>query len=493
MSEISLVAATDIHQTEKFPKLLVLVAKYRDLGVDSAAQLHHVASQIAPHLRLNSDAVSGSVVLSTCNRFEIYCEAAPNADVETAYSDTLTAVSYCSGLPLVRLIPLFECLWGSSVAEHLFSVGTGLQSIVAGEREIAGQVRRALCNAQQAGTVSGLLVRLFETASKTAKEVGARTTLSRSSRSIAAVALDLAAKGPLLPPLTGASVVLFGTGAYASCVLNILRSRGCSDISVFSRSGRAEAFVAARGATALTAGDLASAVATSDLLIGCSGIGTRFDSSELECGERPVSHPLTVVDLVPSHDFELSVAELPCVELINLESVRRDAPKADAEVLSSARHLVQQAAQHFEERERSRVADLAIVALRQHVHKILDTEMQRVMQQYSSAATAEEVNAALRRIARQFLHVPTVRAAQLAVVGRQDEYRKALEVLFGISVTHSNPEKDDGDNRPELAPLVPGECGLEGGPCPKADRSPFNVCPRLCMIGTRERANEPPY
>ncbi|MHA7276187.1 glutamyl-tRNA reductase [Arthrobacter sp. Hz1] len=473
---------------QNYPRLFVLIARYRDLDIDSAAQLHLVSAQITAQLSTNSDAVSGSVILSTCNRFEIYCEVGDAGNVESAYLDALAAVSHCSGLSTVRLAALFVPRWGPSVVEHLFEVAAGLQSIVAGEHEIAGQVRRALFTAQRAGATSGLLIRLFEAASRIAKEVGARTTLSDSSRSIAAVALDLVTAGPYFPMLADASVIVFGTGAYASKVLTILQNRGCSDVSVFSRSGRAETFVANRGAdaTVVTSNDLAVAVARSDLLIGCSGIGTRFIQSELACDARPTHRPLTIIDLVPSRDFELLVAEQPGVTFISLESVRRAAPTADAEALVQARGLVQQAVQRFEEQERSRVADVAIIALRQHVQGILDQEMERVTRQHSSVATAEQTNAALRRMVRQFLHVPTLRARELAAAGREDEFRMALDVLFAIRGTGVNGEGHLGSGRTTTEPYalkerkpVKGTCGRVAG-----------ACPRFCVLDLNEAVGQ---
>ena len=178
-----------------------------------------------------------------------------------------------------------------------------------GEREVAGQVRRALSHAQAAGTTSGRLGRLSQAASRTAKDVGARPALSRASRSIASVALDLAAAGgprdgTKQAGIAGASAVLFGTGAYAGCVAELLRNRKCSDISVFSHSGRAETFVAARGGTALSAGQLPAAVAGADLVIGCSGSGARLDAAALTRWREGAARPLTIIDLAPSHDFD---------------------------------------------------------------------------------------------------------------------------------------------------------------------------------------------
>lgn len=414
--------------------LLVFVAKYRDLDLGSAAALHAASAGLAPHVVSGRLTVAASVVLSTCNRFEIYCEVSSVAGVAAARAHVLDSVQHCSGLPMVLLPALFEELVGAAAVEHLFAVAAGLDSIVVGEREVAGQVRRALSDAQAAGTSSGRLARLFQAASRTAKDVGAQTALSSAGRSIAAVALDLAAAGTGRAGTAGMSAVLFGTGAYAGCVAELLRNRKCFEISVFSHSGRAEAFVAARGGSALSARQLPAAVAGADLVIGCSGSGARIDAAALGRWRADGTRPLTVIDLAPSHDFDPQVAGLPGVDLITLQSVHLAAPPADAEALHHARALVRRAAGHFEEQDAVRAADTAVVALREHLHQVLQSEMERVSQQHTRAASAAEVNLALRHMIRRLLHTPTVRARELAAHGRQDDYTAALEALFGLRV-----------------------------------------------------------
>jgi glutamyl-tRNA reductase len=416
------------------PVLLVLVAKYRDLDIESAARLQAVSSELGEHLLASSSAVSGAVVVSTCSRFEIYCEVASRKQIDAACSEALGSVHLCTHLPAPQLASLFEHSSGASAAEHLFAVAASLDSVVVGERQVSGQVRRALAAAQAAGTASGLLVRLFQEASRTGRDVGARTALGSASRSIAHVALELAAAGSSHPSLADASVVLFGTGSYAVCVAEILRSRRCPTISVFSQSGRAEAFVASRGGTALTARELPAAIARADIIIGCSGTETRIGAGQLARWRDDTGRPLTVVDLAPSHDFDPRVADLPGVELITLDSVRFAAPPADAEALRLAGALVRQAARRFEKQEELRVVDAAIVALRGHVHQVLEAEMERVMKEHGCGAQAEEVNLAMRRVVRRLLHVPTVRARELAADGRQNDYTAALEALFGLSI-----------------------------------------------------------
>ena len=452
------------------PVLLVLVAKYRDLDIESATRLQAVSSELGQHLLASSSAVSGSVVVATCSRFEIYCEAASREHIDAVCSAALASVRLCTGLPVAQLASLFEHWSGASAAEHLFAVAAGLDSVVVGERQVAGQVRRALAAAQTAGTASGLLVRLFQQASRTGRDVGARSALSSASRSIAYVALELAASGSAHASLADKSVVLFGTGSYAACVAEILRSRRCPTLSVFSQSGRAEAFVASRGGTALTARKLPAAIARADIIIGCSGTETRINAVQLAGWRDDTGRALTVIDLAPSHDFDPRVADLPGIELITLDSVRFAAPPADAEALRLAGALVRQAARSFEKQEGLRVVDAAIVALRGHVHQVLEAEMERVMKEHGGGPQAEDVILAMRRIVRRLLHVPTVRARELASDGRQHDYAAALEALFGLSIQLTGArnlgiDNLSGQNRPRWDVTV---TPLEGVPAAPA-------------------------
>lgn len=475
--------------------LLVFVAKYRDLDLASAAALHAASAGLAPLLVSGRSTIAASVVLHTCNRFEIYCEVSSVAGVEAARTDVLESVHRCSGLPMVRLAALFEELRGATAVEHLFAVAAGLDSVVVGEREVAGQVRRALADAQAAGTSSGRLGRLFQAASRTAKDVGAQTALSSASRSIAAVALELAAAGTRRPGTAGTSAVLFGTGSYAGCMAELLRNRKCSEISVFSHSGRAEAFVAARGGTALSAQQLPAAVAGADLVIGCSGSGARIDAAALARWRADRARPLTVIDLAPSHDFDPRVADLPGVDLITLESVHLAAPPADAEALRHARALVRRAARHFEELDAVRAVDPAVVALREHLHQVLLSEMERVSKQHAGGASAEDVNLALRHMIRRLLHTPTVRGRELAALGRQDDYTAALDALFGLRVQSGSLSAAVDGNPAGLAPApfdgtTPGPAKTECG----GTTTPGGGCPGTCssvQLKMRPRAGKP--
>ncbi len=414
--------------------LLSLVATHSNVDLETVARLSVGAPQVPSVVLADDRAVSGAVVLATCNRFEIYAEAPSEDDVEAARSAIVSTISEYSGISEQSVSSSFETHTGQDVAEHLFAVGAGLDSAVIGEREIAGQVRRALIDAQGSGAASGGLVRLFQAASRTAKDVGAQTALGSRGRSIVSVALELAGDLSEDADWSGKSVVLFGTGAYAGATMAALRDRGCTDISVFSSSGRAEAFVATRGGTAVAASDLPGAMRRADVVIGCSGSDARIDAADIERVREGSTRPLVVIDLALSHDFDPAVGTLDGVQLITLESVRAAAPEEQADALAQASDLVRSAARSFEEQQTTRAMNAAIVALRQHTQAVLDSEMERVRAQHGCTAAAEEVEFALRRMVRQLLHVPTVRARELAAEGRQDDYTSALEALYGIDV-----------------------------------------------------------
>jgi glutamyl-tRNA reductase len=438
-----------------------LVATHADIDLETVAQLSTGASELATSTLAGSPAVAGAVVLATCNRFEIYGEAPQPDDVEAARAALIAQISEASGLSDHLVSRSFSTRTGPEVSQHLFAVSSGLDSAVVGEREIAGQVRRALITAQHEGTASSGLVRLFQTASKTAKDVGAQTALGSRGLSIVSVALDLATDLSENPDWSRKKVVVFGTGAYAGATMSLLRERGCTDISVFSSSGRATGFVATRGGTALDGESLPAAVAAADVMIGCSGSDTRVEAAELAQIRAASAQPLIAIDLALTHDFDPAVSELDGVELLTLESVRLAAPQEQAESLAQASSIVKDAAKAFEQERQARSMDSAIVALRRHTMNVLDAEMEKVRARHGCTAAAEEVEFALRRMVKQLLHVPTVRARELAANGQQEEYIAGLEALYGITV-----------DQPASAPASGAECpaGQDTGDLPRDQR-----------------------
>ncbi|WP_125609702.1 glutamyl-tRNA reductase [Specibacter cremeus] len=421
--------------------LFSLAASHADLDLETVARLSAGATAVSASLADTVPEIVGTVELATCNRYELYVHARSAEDVETARDATLSAISAGSGLDAELVSSAFTMHRGPAVPKHLFSVSAGLDSAVVGEREIAGQVRRALAGAQEVGSTTPALVRLFQAASKTARDVGARTALGSRGMSIVSIALDLAAELRQAPDslgrsdsLRGARAVLFGTGAYAGATMAQLADRGCTDIAVYSSSGRANDFTASRGGAPLTDNTLPLALAGADLLIGCSGSDHQVAAAEVARVRQDSPAPLVVIDLALSHDFDPAVGELPNVDLLTLETVRQAAPAEQETTLEEAGAIVAEAANTFEAAQHARSLDHAIVALRRHTMAVLDAEIEKIRGQHGCTAATEQVEFAMRRMVRQLLHTPTVRAKELAAAGDGDSYLAGLEALYGISV-----------------------------------------------------------
>ncbi|WP_431712176.1 glutamyl-tRNA reductase [Glutamicibacter uratoxydans] len=433
-----------------------LVASHSQLDLETVAQLSASAGELAPaSLKSGSQNINGTVVLATCNRFEVYADAASPL---AAANELVEHLATSTGIPAHHLDSKLLRFEGRAVIDHLFSVGAGLDSAVVGEREIAGQVRRALTEAQAQKSTTGNLTRLFEAATRTAKDVGSQTELGSQGKSVVSVALDLA--DDLMSAASSwadQDVVLFGTGAYAGATLALLRERGVQRIKVYSTSGRASDFASKRDVIAIEHDELDQALREADIIIGCSGNGTALTRERLTA-LRVKNHPLIAIDMALTHDFDPALAEVAEVDLITLESVRMAAPDEQSLAIYEAKKIVARSAEEFDTLQREREADHAIVALRKHTQQVLETEVAKVRAQHGCTAAAEEVELAMRRMMRQLLHVPTMRGRELAAEGRAEDYVQALQTVFGLEVPAIPVRTPARPTIPAVTPVTAPSC-----------------------------------
>ena len=313
---------------------------------------------------------AGAVVLATCNRVELYVEA---ADAHEAAARVERVVADAAGLAAEDVARALTRREGAAAARHLLRVAAGLESMVVGEREIAGQVRRAAVRARELGTSTPALDLLFEHASRTSRRVEAATGLGAVGRSVVGVGLDLA--GASLPPWRQVRAVLVGTGSYAGAAFAALRARGVADVGVHSRSGRAEDFASARGAVALDDDGLVGALADADLVVSCSGrVGHVLDAAVVasareratDRAERlahepdPAARPLVILDLALRRDVEAAVGDVDGVLLLDLATIGAHAPAVGSEPVARAEALVEVALDELAERDRRRRVDAAV-------------------------------------------------------------------------------------------------------------------------------------
>lgn len=407
-------------------ELRLFSVHHADHGLAAVQRVSEAVPGLARRL-VAAPEVDGAVVLATCNRVELYLDVAGEAD-EARLADHVGA-ALRAGLPdaddLADLRPGSRS--GGEALCHLFEVGAGLDSMVVGEREVAGQLRRALRDAQDDGTASHLLTDVVERALRTARRVASTTELSARGRSVVTVALDL-----LGVEWSSARVLLIGTGSYAGAVVADLVGRGCAEIAVQSSSGRAEAFAAPRPGVRPWAGTLVDALAWGDVVVATRGAGVPAVTARDVAAALPgrAGRPLRVVDLAVTRDVEPDVGSLPGVALLDLSTVQRHVPDACAREVQRARAIVDSGVEEVVARLRARIMDPAVVALRDSVTGMVDDEVARLP--VGRPVTRDEAAHALRRLAARLVHVPSVRARKAAEEGRAEEYLAALDEVYGI-------------------------------------------------------------
>ena len=365
----------------------------------------------------SSDFVSGAVVLATCNRFEAYLDIDEplTAASAVAVASTLSALSEASGLSTETLRNSITVHEGPDVAGHLFSVTSGLESVVVGEDEIAGQVGRALDRARTAHTTTRDLEQLFQRATRTSRGVKNLTSIGGRDRSLVRLALELASSR--VADWSEASVLLVGTGQYAATTVAALRARGAADIRVFSRTGRGPAFAAKHGITNSADFDV-------DVVIACTA-NTVLGPDYFTGTARRL-----VIDLGLPRNIEPVVAEIEGIELLDLETVRLHAPLDALSAHDDASAIVRSAAAEF---TAEREIEPAIVALRTHVFDLLDAEIARAR----ARGAGDDTESALRHLAGVLLHAPSARGKVLALDGRAAEFTSGLSAVYGITPRHT--------------------------------------------------------
>lgn len=397
--------------------------------LDELAALSGAADQVSLALETQAD-VSGFVVLSTCNRFELYFDAPL---FHPSLEAVLSVIREALPPDQADLVTEFEVHAGQMAVQHLLEVASGLDAMVVGEAEILGQVREALAGAEGHNTPG--LRRLFHAALTTGKAVSSQTDLSAAGRSIATVGLSLVEQRHF--PLAGRRVLLVGTGNYARVVTASLVRLGCTDLAVYSRSGRAERFAASHPVAPIASDGLIAALGEAELVVTCSGRdhGTTaiLTADLLGCSRDSTSPLLPILDLSLSGDVAEDAGQLVGVDLIDLDEIGAHAPAEQSAAVIAARDLVTRGVDTYLHLESGRAATPAVTAMRSHVSQFIEREIETAARRYDPA-TAAAVARSLRRVSNALLHTPSLRAAELARAGGLEDYQHALHTLFGIDV-----------------------------------------------------------
>lgn len=383
--------------------------------------------------------VTEVVLLSTCNRVEVYA-------VVDAFHGGLADVSEVlgrhAGVPLTELTEHLYVHYAGSAVQHMFAVASGLDSMVIGEAQILGQLRGAYAAADEAGTVGRVLHELAQQALRVGKRVHASTGIDSAGASVMSEALADAAVA-LGRDLAGSRVVIVGAGAMGALAAAHLRRAGAAEIVVLNRSqGRAVqlADTTAQHGTPARAGaltDLPAELAAADLMIACTGaVDTVIDQATVATAViARAGRPLVVCDLGLPRDVDAAVAGLPGVTVIDLIGLqRRLASRSPGAAIEAAQELVAEEAQAYLTAQRSAEVTPTVTALRRRATEVVESELLRLdsrLPDLDPAVRAEFVRS-VRRVVDKLLHTPTVQVKRLAEGPDGSSYAAALRQLFEL-------------------------------------------------------------
>ncbi|MBR5950938.1 MAG: glutamyl-tRNA reductase [Actinomycetaceae bacterium] len=362
--------------------------------------------------------VSGVVVLSTCNRVEIYLNTADEFDDVTDF------------IPALRT---WNHIQGEAVLEHLFFVAAGMDSMVMGEREIMGQVRRAYNRACERAQVDSTLGRCFEAALSTSRKVAQLAGLEEMGRSIVSVALDLAEQSV---DIQGATALLVGTGSYAGASVSALRARGIGRVISYSISERGPEFAKRHDLESIEKEDFIGALEHVDIVVTCRGHAPVITADAVSDVMVRRSKDLTIVDMALSRDVEVEAGNIDGVHLIDLECVRAEVPDLEREQVIAAGRLVEQGVADLRAKMRTRGADSLVLQLRKQLSQAVADEASRLPN--SGTIPVEQAVRSLQRLANRIAHAPTVNAQAAARLGRTQEWAAAFMDVFGCDSSPSS-------------------------------------------------------
>ncbi|MGQ0577042.1 MAG: glutamyl-tRNA reductase [Pseudonocardia sp.] len=421
--------------------VLVVGLSHRSAPVEVLERAAVAAADVPKLLdeTLKGSHVSEAVLLSTCNRIEVY--AVVDA-FHGGLADVSAVLARHAGLPMAELTEHLYVHYAGSAVQHLFAVSAGLDSMVVGEAQILGQLRSAYAVAAEAGTVGRVMHELAQQALRVGKRVHAETGIDAAGASVVSEALADAAAA-LGGDLAGTRAVLVGAGAMGALAAAHLRRAGAAEIIVLNRSPeRAErlaATTATNGTPARAAGldDLTAELGFADVLVACTGaVGTVVGHAAVAAAvARRGGRPLAVCDLGLPRDVDAHVAALPGVTLVDLVGLaRRLACGARGAVIEAAQVLVAEEAQAYLAAQRSAEVTPTVTALRRRACEVIDAELLRLASRLPDLdpEVRAEFARSVRRVVDKLLHTPTVQVKRLAEGPDGSSYAAALRELFEL-------------------------------------------------------------
>jgi glutamyl-tRNA reductase len=398
-----------------------------------------------------------AVVLSTCNRAELYvaCDEVP-----AARADLLAFLADYHGLEADVMAPhLYERV-DADAAHHLFRVAGGLDSLVVGEPQILGQVKDAFAAATEERTVGPVLNKVFPWSFTVGKRVRTETALSEGAVSISFAATSLARK--IFGDLNGRTVLVVGAGEMGKLTAQHLKTQGVGTMLITSRTlAHAAALAESIGGTAMPWSELSATLAHADIVISATGstlpILTRPQIEQVMRGRR--NRPLFLIDIALPRDIDPAVGDLESVFLYNIDDlqavVQENLARRAAEV-SRAEAIVVDEVKRFETWLAARGVIPTVVALRQRFDAIRRRELERLQPKLAglSPEACSRVEEITRLLVEKLLITPTEQLKSTPDPERVRIYADVLTRLFALDAeepARGEPGRDPAARRADDA------------------------------------------
>lgn len=396
--------------------------------------------------------VREATVVSTCNRTEIYMVAEDTVEAETI---ALSVLSREAEIRPTELTSHLYSLRGSDAARHLFQVTAGLDSMIIGEAEIQGQVKRAYELSLVEGATGPILNRLFRGAISAGGRARNETGISEKGVSVPSVAIELARRN--IGDLTESHALVIGAGETADLVARALVARGTATVFVANRHyDRAIGLAQRFGGAAVRIDDLPAQLEQADIVISATNSPHHLvGQNELaQVMEQRKGRPIHLVDLAVPRDIDPNCREIEGVTLDDVDDiqsvVKRNTSGRESEA-RKAEHLIETELARFEEWMASLEVVPTVIALREHsdeiVRRVLDENSNRW--EGLTEADRRRVETMARAIASRMLHEPTARLKQSAGSEESYEIVNALRELFGLDAATA-PEGESQASVTEL-------------------------------------------
>ncbi len=434
--------------------LLLVGVSHRTAPVELRERLDFQARGFEPALRSLAvrDVAAEAVIVSTCNRAEIYtaCD-----DVAAARSAIVDFLGEYHGLDAPALRPHLYDVADLDAARHLFRVAAGLDSLVVGEPQILGQVKEAHTAAVSARTSGTLLNRLFHWSFAVGKRVRTETGLGSGAVSVGFAAVSLSRK--IFGNLKGRNVLVIGAGEMGKLTALHLKSQGVHQVTIVSRTlaHAARTAEAIGGASAAPWEELDTLLGNADIVITATGAASAIlTKAHVETVMRPRrNRPLFIIDIAMPRDVEPAAGEIEQVFLYNIDdlqaTVRENLARRASEV-SRAESIVGEEVEKFGQWLRSRGAIPTVVALRQRFENIRRAELDRLASALPPDARGR-VDDITRLIVEKLLLTPTEQLKSVSDPETVGTYTEALTRLFGLdaksAASAETPREQQQDRR----------------------------------------------